>query len=68
MSNHALRDKDYDLVSTIYHAAQGEYICRQYMEDAEKQGDNDAAQFFKEVQEQNQQMVRKGKEMLKKRL
>ncbi|MTI62636.1 hypothetical protein [Methylophaga sp.] len=68
MSNHALRDKDYDLVSTIYHAAQGEDICCQYMEDAEKQGDNDAAQFFKEVQEQNQQMVRKGKEMLKKRL
>jgi len=33
-----------------------------------KVGDNDAAQFFNEVQEQNQQMVRKGKEMLKKRL
>jgi len=68
ISNHALRDKDYDLVSTIYQAAQRENICRQYMEDAEKVGDNDAAQFFNEVQEQNQQMVRKGKEMLKKRL
>ncbi len=68
MSNHALRDKDYDLVSTIYHAAQGEDLCRQYMEDAEKQGDKDAAQFFQEVREQNQQLVKKGKELLRNRL
>lgn len=68
MSNNALRDKDYDLISTIYHAAQGEDICRQYMEDAKKEGDNDAAQFFQEVQHQNQQLVKKGKDLLKKRL
>lgn len=68
MANQALKDKDYDLISVVYNAARGAEICRQYMEDAQKEGDNDAAQFFKEVREQNQKLAQKGKDLLKQRL
>ncbi len=68
MANPPIKDKDYDLISTIYHAAQSDYSCQQYMEDAQKSGDNDAAQFFQEVREHNQQLVNKGKALMKKRL
>lgn len=49
MSSHALRDKDYDLVSTIYHAAYGEDLCRQYMEDAEKRATTMLLNFSKSL-------------------
>ncbi|QBQ54077.1 hypothetical protein [Nitrosococcus wardiae] len=68
MANVPFKDKDYDLVSTIYHASQGASICNQYATDADKEGDSEAAQFFKEVQEQNMRLVQKGKDLLKKRI
>lgn len=68
MANQSIKDKEYDLISIIYHAAQGDEICGQYMEDAQNEGDNDAAQFFREAQEQNRQLVQKGKDLLKQRL
>ncbi|MBL1458304.1 hypothetical protein [Methylophaga sp.] len=61
-----IKDKNYDLISVVYHAAQGSEICRQYIEDAQNEGDETLAQFFREVQEQNQRLVEKGKELLKK--
>ncbi|MCB2427982.1 hypothetical protein [Methylophaga pinxianii] len=63
-----MKDKNYDLISVVYHAAQGSELCRQYIEDAQNEGADDLAQFFKEVQEQNQQLVEKGKELLKNKL
>lgn len=63
-----MKDKNYDLISVVYHAAQGSELCRQYIEDAKNEGADDLAQFFKEVQEQNQQLVEKGKELLKNKL
>lgn len=63
-----LQNKDYDLISVIYHASQGYETCEQYAKDAEKEGDQDVARFFNEVSEQNQRLVEKGKDLLKKRL
>lgn len=63
-----MKDKNYDLISVVYHAAQGSELCRQYIEDAKNEGADDLADFFKEVQEQNQQLVEKGKELLKNKL
>lgn len=63
-----MKDKNYDLISVVYHAAQGSELCRQYIEDAQNEGADDLAEFFKEVQEQNQQLVEKGKELLKNKL
>ena len=68
MQREPLHNKDYDLISVIYHASQGFETCQQYLEDAEKEGDRDAAQFFSEVREQNQKLVEKGRDLLKKRI
>ncbi|MEZ4601338.1 MAG: hypothetical protein R2940_16235 [Syntrophotaleaceae bacterium] len=68
MERAPLKDKDYDLVSTIYHASQGYENCRKYAEDAQKEGDSEAAQFFNDVCDQNEKLVQHGKELLKKRI
>ena len=68
MQKEPLQNKDYDLISVIYHASQGYETCNQYCQDAEREGDSDAATFFNEVREQNQKMVEKGKQLLKNRL
>lgn len=68
MQKDPLQNKDYDLISVIYHASQGYDTCVKYAEDAKKGGDQDAAQYFQEVREQNQKLVEKGKQLLKKRL
>ncbi|MBE0597545.1 MAG: hypothetical protein IH614_09770 [Desulfuromonadales bacterium] len=68
MQKEPLGNKDYDLISVIYHASQGYETCVKYAEDAEKEGDRDAAQFFQEVRKQNQKLVEKGKDLLKSRL
>ena len=68
MERQPLQNKDYDIISVIYHASQGYETCEKYCEDAEREGDNDAVQFFREVQEQNQKLVERGKQLLKSRL
>ncbi len=68
MRKEPLQNKDYDLISVIYHASQGYETCEHYAEDAEKEGDRDVAQFFREVCEQNEKLVVKGKDLLKKRI
>ena len=68
MADKPLKDKDYDLISVVYHAAQGAEICRQYASDAESEGDRDAAQYFQDVREQNIRLVDKGKDLLKARV
>jgi len=34
-----MKDKDFDLVSTLYHALQGAELSQQYRRDAESSGD-----------------------------
>jgi hypothetical protein len=68
MANAILKDKDYDLISVIYHASQGCETARQYAADAKKENDNEAAGFFNKPLELNEQLVQKGKELLKQRL
>jgi hypothetical protein len=63
-----LKNKDYDLISVIYHASQGSETARQYAADAERENDKEAVSFFNEALELNAQLVQKGKELLKQRL
>ena len=44
------RDETYDLVSVLYHALQGTQTAMQYVQDAEQEGDQELAQFFREAQ------------------
>jgi len=46
MASAILKDKDYDLISVIYHASKGCATARQYATDAEKENDKEAAAFF----------------------
>jgi hypothetical protein len=68
MANEVLSNKDYDLISVVYHSSHGAAICGQYIADAEKEGDQEAAQLFRETREQYLKLAQKGKDLLKTRL
>jgi hypothetical protein len=68
MATAILNDKDYDIISVVYHASQGSETARQYAADAERENDREAAAFFNEALGLNAQLVQKGKELLKQRL
>lgn len=62
--NTGLSDRVYDLTSVLYHAAEGGQVYAGYIEDAEKEGDTELAQFFREVQQQDAERTRKAKSLL----
>ena len=68
MASAILKNKDYDLISVIYHASQGSETARQYAADAERENDKEAVAFFNEALELNARLVQKGKELLKQHL
>lgn len=57
-------DKDYDLVSVLYHALQGADTCGQYEQDARSEGSEEVADFMRDVQHQNQDIAKRAKELL----
>jgi len=61
-------DEHYNLVSVLYHALEGAETYELYVEDAEDAGDEELAQFFREVQESNVQLAERAKQLLKERL
>jgi hypothetical protein len=62
------RDVTYNLVSVLYHALQGAETYVQYVEDAKQGGDNDCAQFFQEVLQDEQKRADRAKALLQRRL
>lgn len=64
----ANNDRNYDMISVLYHLLQGADTLDQYCADAEKANDSELAAFFREVQESNNQMARKAQRLLKNRL
>ena len=63
-----LKDKDYNLVSTLYHALQGAETSRVYMQDAKSAGDNELNEYFQDVQRQYQQLADRAKKLLNQRM
>jgi hypothetical protein len=57
---------EYNLVSVLYHALQGADLYQQYASDAGS--DQDLANFFREVQQQEQQRAERAKKLLAIRL
>jgi hypothetical protein len=55
-------------VSVLYHALQGAETCTTYLRDAERAGDQELVQFFREVQEAYRQLADRGKGLLRQRL
>jgi hypothetical protein len=61
-------NKDYDLVSVVYHASQGAETVNKYLQDAQKSGDDDLRQYLEQVRSQYVQLAQQGKQLLKQRL
>lgn len=59
---------DDDIVSVLYHALQGAETYDEYVRDAEQRGDQEPAQYFREVQEEEIRRALRGKELLARRL
>jgi rubrerythrin len=64
----AIPDEIYNIVSVLYHALQGAETYQQYIRDAEQRGDQELAQYFREVQEVDIRQALWGQELLARRL
>ena len=62
-----ISDTVYDLTSVFYHAAQGSQVYDKYIEDAEKEGDRELVEFFREVRDQDAEKAQKAKSLLGRR-
>ena len=67
-ANTGTQDTTYNLLSVVYHALQGAETYEQYINDAEKQGDTELAQFFRDVRTENTTRADRGKQLLATRL
>jgi rubrerythrin len=62
------QDEHYNLVSVLYHALQGGEVYDQYIADAESHDDQELAQYFRDVQEEERQRAERAKKLLGTRL
>jgi hypothetical protein len=68
MPESSLKDKNYDLVNVLHASLHNVWMLEEYIRDAEKEGDQELAHWFKRIQENNVKAGEQGKEMLVKRL
>jgi hypothetical protein len=61
-------DERYDLISVLYHATHGAWNYEEYISDAEQKGDDQLAQFFREVRDENKSRAQTAKSLLATRL
>jgi hypothetical protein len=54
----------YDLISTIYHAHKSASSVQQYIADATSAGNDQAAQFFQMVAQEDQQRAQRAQDLL----
>ena len=63
-----VKDKNYNMISSIYHLAQGSESCKQYASDAQRDNDEEAANLFQELQRFYTEYGEKAAKILKDRL
>lgn len=68
MRSNALNDRNYDMISVLYHLLQSADTLDKYCADAENANDSELAAFFRELQENNNQMAKRAQHLLKTRL
>ncbi|NPV08170.1 MAG: hypothetical protein HPY83_09440 [Anaerolineae bacterium] len=61
-------DVTYGLTSVLYHALQGAETYAAYVEDAERLGDQEAARFFQEAQQEETRRADRAKALLRTRI
>jgi rubrerythrin len=66
--NTGTADVTYNLVSILFHALQGAETYDQFVRDAEQSGDQELAQYFRMVKEEDERRADQAKQLLGKRL
>jgi tRNA splicing ligase len=62
------KDKNYNLISVLYHSSDNVESLKTYIEDASSEGDEELVDFFGGVLENNLEAAQRAKEMLVSRL
>jgi hypothetical protein len=62
------RDKDYNVIWFTEQCLSNALRLETYIQDAEREGDNELADFFRKAQHESRKGGEQGKEMLRKRL
>jgi hypothetical protein len=62
------KDKDYDILWFTEQCLSNVLRLETYAQDAERDGDNELAEFFRRAQRESRKGAEQGKEMLRKRL
>ena len=60
-------DNVYNLSNVLFHAAEGGQVYDKYIEDAERTGDEELAQFFREVRDEDARRAQRAKSLLEQR-
>lgn len=63
-----VKDKNYDLVSVVQDSLKYAWQMETYIKDAEQQGDEELATWFRKIQENNKKAGEQGKHLLLRRL
>ena len=58
-------DVEYNIVTTLSNLLQGEDVLNRYAEDAEKAGENEVAQLFRDLEQSNNQFAGRLRDALK---
>ncbi|ATH76618.1 MULTISPECIES: hypothetical protein [Halomonadaceae] len=66
--NSPVNDKNFDMVSTLYHASKGVQLCSQFSEDAKQHSDDEAQQFFDRVAKSYEDIAEQARKQLKQKL
>jgi hypothetical protein len=62
------KDKNYNLISMLYHSADVAETLKTYIQDAEQEGDQELVDFFSTALENNLEASQRAKELLTQRL
>ncbi len=62
------KDKNYNLISVLYHSSDNVESLKTYVQDAEQDGDQELVDFFNGILENNLKASQSAKEMLAARL
>jgi hypothetical protein len=58
------KDKNYNLISVLYHSSENVESLKSYIQDAESEGDQELVEFFNGMLENNLRAAQQAKEML----
>lgn len=68
MAESPMKDKNYNLVTSVQNALNTQWQMSQYRRDAEQEGDQELADYFQEVVDGTSRGADRGKQLLAERL